>query len=300
MNIKQASEQSGVSAPNIRFYEKEGLLTPARRQGNDYRDYTAGDVRTLKLIRMLRMLDVPLPTIKAVLRGEQPLQQALKAQQTVLEQQVAHLAAAMQFCADLARQQPQAETLDVDACLTRMEHPATQQGFFTGWLQDYCTLAQVQHQRHFSFIPEGSINTPQEFTAALQTYAKANGMQFSLEKEGMYPEFSLDGIPYKAYRNPGKYRDEICCDAVHPEQRREKLLRVSCCHRRHPGKYHRCCMTLSRGLRIVSGRDGFHEPAFRCSTRGIFPLSRRAASTLRRSSQRPCRPTQKSTECSSP
>ena len=38
MNIKQASEQSGVSAPNIRFYEKEGLLTPARRQGNDYRD----------------------------------------------------------------------------------------------------------------------------------------------------------------------------------------------------------------------------------------------------------------------
>ena len=233
MNIKQASEQSGVSAPNIRFYEKEGLLTPARRQGNDYRDYTAGDVRTLKLIRMLRMLDVPLPTIKAVLRGEQPLQQALQAQQTVLEQQAAHLAAAMRFCADLARQRPQAETLDVDACLTRMEKPAVQGAFCSGWLQDYRTLAQVQHQRHFSFIPEGSINTPQEFTAALQTYAKANGMQFSLEKEGMYPEFSLDDISYKAYRNPGKYRDEICCDAVHPEQlntglpsRRERQLRV--------------------------------------------------------------------------
>ena len=91
----------------------------------------------------------------------------------------------------------------------------------------------MQHQRHFSFIPEGSINTPQEFTAALQTYAKANGMQFSLEKEGMYPEFSLDGIPYKAYRNPGKYRDEICCDAASPEQlntglpsRRERQLQV--------------------------------------------------------------------------
>ena len=233
MNIKQASEQSGVSAPNIRFYEKEGLLTPARRQGNDYRDYTAGDVRTLKLIRMLRMLDVPLPTIKAVLRGEQPLQQALQAQQTVLEQQAAHLAAAMQFCADLARQAPQAETLDVDACLTRMEKPAVQGAFCSGWLQDYRTLAQVQHQRHFSFIPEGSINTPQEFTAALQAYAEERGMQLSLTKEGMYPEFSLDGISYKAYRNPGKYRDEVCCDAVHPEQlntglpsRRERQLRV--------------------------------------------------------------------------
>ena len=174
------------------------------------------------------------PPSKRCCAGNSPLQQALQAQQTVLEQQAAHLAAAMQFCADLARQRPQAETLDVDACLTRMEKPAVQGAFCSGWLQDYRTLAQVKHQRHFSFIPEGSINTPQEFTAALQTYAKANGMQFSLEKEGMYPEFSLDGIPYKAYRNPGKYRDEICCDAVHPEQldtglpsRREKLLRIA-------------------------------------------------------------------------
>ena len=180
MNIKQASEQSGVSAPNIRFYEKEGLLTPARRQGNDYRDYTTGNVRTLKLIRMLRMLDVPLPTIKAVLHGEQPLQQALQAQQTVLEQQAAQLVAAMQFCADLARQAPQTDTLDVDACLTRMESPAPQQGFFSGWLQDYRTLAQVQHQKHFFFIPQGSINTPQEFMAALQAYAEEKEMQFTL------------------------------------------------------------------------------------------------------------------------
>jgi|GEM_PF-2690630 len=126
-----------------------------------------------------------------------------------------------------------AHTLDVDACLTRMESPAPQQGFFSGWLQDYCTLAQVQHQKHFFFIPQGSINTPQEFTAALQAYAEEKGMQFALTKEGMYPEFSLDGIAYKAYRNPGKYRDEICCDAVHPEQldaglppKREKLLRI--------------------------------------------------------------------------
>ena len=140
----------------------------------------------------------------------------------------------MQFCADLARQQPQADTLDVDACLTRMESPTPQQGFFSGWLQDYCTLARVQHQKHFFFIPQGSINTPQEFTAALQTYAEERGMQFALTKKGMYPEFSLDGIPYKAYRNPGKYRDEICCDTVHPEQldtglpsRREKLLRIA-------------------------------------------------------------------------
>lgn len=124
-------------------------------------------------------------------------------------------------------------SLDVDACLSRMEDPAQPQNFFCGWVQDYRTLAQVQHQKHFFFIPQGSINTPQEFAAALQAYAEEHGMQLSLTKEGMYPEFSLDGILYKAYRNPGKYRDEICCDAASPEQlntglpsRRERQLQV--------------------------------------------------------------------------
>lgn len=234
MNIKQASKQSGVSAPNIRFYEKEGLLNPARLPGNDYRDYTEQDIRTLRFIRMLRMLDVPLPVIRSVLAGDASLGSVLREQKTALEQRAKQLEGAARFCAELARQDPSVASLDVDACLTRMEKPAVQGTFCSGWLQDYRTLAQVQHQRHFSFIPEGSINTPQEFTAALQTYTKANGMQFSLEKEGMYPEFSLDDISYKAYRNPGKYRDEICCDAVHPEQldtglpsRREKLLRIA-------------------------------------------------------------------------
>ena len=232
MNIKQASKQSGVSAPNIRFYEKEGLLDPARLPGNDYRDYMEQDIRTLRFIRMLRMLDVPLPVIRSVLAGDASLGSVLREQKTALEQRAKQLEGAARFCAELARQDPSVASLDVDACLTRMEKPAVQGAFCSGWLQDYRTLAQVQHQRHFSFIPEGSINTPQEFTAALQAYAEEKEMQLTLTKEGMYPEFSLDGIAYKAYRNPGKYRDEICCDAVHPEQldaglplRREKLLR---------------------------------------------------------------------------
>ena len=233
MNIKQASKQSGVSAPNIRFYEKEGLLNPARLPGNDYRDYTEQDIRTLRFIRMLRMLDVPLPVIRSVLAGDAPLGSVLREQQTALEQRAKQLEGAARFCAELARQDPSAASLDVDACLSRMEDSAQPQTFFSGWVQDYRTLAQVQHQKHFFFIPQGSINTPQEFTAALQVYAEEHGIQLGLTKEGMYPEFSLDGVPYKAYRNPGKYRDEICCDAVHPEQldaglpaRREKLLRI--------------------------------------------------------------------------
>ena len=103
MNIKQASKQSRVSAPNIRFYEKEGLLNPARLPGNDYRDYTEQDIRTLRFIRMLRMLDVPLPVIRSVLAGDAPLGNILREQQTALELRAKQLEGAARFCAELAR-----------------------------------------------------------------------------------------------------------------------------------------------------------------------------------------------------
>ena len=87
---------------------KRGTSQPrARRQGNGYRDYTAGDIRTLKLIRMLRMLDVPLPLIKAVLAGDAPCR-GLQAQQTVLEQRQSSWKGGHAVCADLARQDPSA------------------------------------------------------------------------------------------------------------------------------------------------------------------------------------------------
>ena len=126
MNIKQASKQSGVSAPNIRFYEKEGLLNPARLPGNDYRDYTEQDIRTLRFIRMLRMLDVPLPVIRSVLAGDASLGSVLREQKTALEQRAKQLEGAARFCAELARQDPSVASLDVDACLTRMESPAAE------------------------------------------------------------------------------------------------------------------------------------------------------------------------------
>jgi MerR family copper efflux transcriptional regulator len=202
MNIKQASEQSGVSSPNIRFYEKEGLLTPARNRSNAYRDYTAEDVRTLKLIRMLRMLDLPLPTIQSVLRGEQPLAEAIQAQQAVLEQQAFRLAGAIRFCAELTRQAPRMEQLDVDACLKRMQDPQEPGRFFTGWLKDYRTVAENEQKKRFYIVSEQSINTPEDFAEALQRYAEAQGSPLRITKGGMYPEFEWNGIRYKAWRGP--------------------------------------------------------------------------------------------------
>ena len=205
MNIKQAAEQSGVSSPNIRFYEKEGLMTPARNRDNAYRDYTAGDIRTLKLIRMLRMLDMPLPVIQRVLNGEQPLSEALQAQQAVLEQQAAQLAGAIRFCAELTQQTPQVDQLDVDDCLKRMQDPQEPGRFFSGWLRDYRTVAENEQKKRFFIVSEQSINTPEDFAAVLLRYGEAQGSPVCITKGGMYPEFEWHGIRYKAWRGPVSY-----------------------------------------------------------------------------------------------
>jgi Cu(I)-responsive transcriptional regulator len=56
MNIGAASSASGVSAKMIRHYEAIGLLPPAARRENSYRDYGAHEVHELQFIRRARKL----------------------------------------------------------------------------------------------------------------------------------------------------------------------------------------------------------------------------------------------------
>ena len=147
MNIKQAAEQSGVSARNIRYYEQAGLLTPARNPENEYRIYSQADVRTLKLIRMLRTLDMPVEEIGTVLNGTLPLAEAAERQRQRLEAEQQKLAAAAAFCTELAAGDRTAAELDVDDCLARMDSPAQAGGWFTGWVQDYRKMAAAEPLR---------------------------------------------------------------------------------------------------------------------------------------------------------
>jgi DNA-binding transcriptional MerR regulator len=65
--IGQAALHSGISAANIRFYEKEGLI-PARGAGdNQYRSYSAADIAQLRFIRRLRSLDMSLDEVRSLL-----------------------------------------------------------------------------------------------------------------------------------------------------------------------------------------------------------------------------------------
>ena len=218
MNIKQTADASGVSARNIRYYEQVGLLAPERNPENDYRIYTDADVRTLKLIRVLRTLDMPVEDIRAVLSGTLPLTEAAERQRRQLE----------------AEQQKLAAELDVDACLARIDSPAPAGGWFTGWVQDYRKMAAAEPKRQFTLTPDTAIATPQEFTAELLAWAANCGEEIVITHEGMAPRFMLDGIEYRAVRYSSHVRNipilrvrcEVCDPSALAVESDPKRLRV--------------------------------------------------------------------------
>lgn len=78
MKINEVERLVGVTKRNIRFYEKEGLLAPDRNAENGYRDYGEADVETLKKIKLLRKLDLPLEEIRRMQRGTLTLSDGMR------------------------------------------------------------------------------------------------------------------------------------------------------------------------------------------------------------------------------
>ena len=67
MRIGDAARASGVSAANIRYYEREGLLPDPVRGDNDYRLYAPADVHRLRFIRQCRAMDMSLDEVRTLL-----------------------------------------------------------------------------------------------------------------------------------------------------------------------------------------------------------------------------------------
>ena len=65
--IGDAAKRSGIAAANIRYYEKERLLSPGVREDNQYRLYTDGDVHRLRFIRLCRAMDMSLDEVRTLL-----------------------------------------------------------------------------------------------------------------------------------------------------------------------------------------------------------------------------------------
>ena len=225
MNTKQVEELVGISRQNIRYYEKAGLLMPNREEQNSYRDYSGEDVERLKLIKMLRMLDMPLKEIEKVLKGEISIQEAVSIHQKELLEQQKQLQAAIDICNLLKKEKEQ--EINVDKYLSKMEHMEKNGNVFAKIREDYKQIIHEEEEKQIVFHTECIIHTSADFEKVLKEYARAQGKKFNIKEKGKYPKFYLNDEFYKAvysFENPG-YR--IVCMKIKEKEKEETFLTLT-------------------------------------------------------------------------
>lgn len=100
MKINDVEKILDVPKATIRFYEKEGLLTP-KRNANAYWEYSQSDIELLKKIVVLRKIGVPVEDIKLMLHDKLMLKDALSKNMDALHQQMKELEGALKLCSML-------------------------------------------------------------------------------------------------------------------------------------------------------------------------------------------------------
>ena len=111
----------GITKKNIRFYEAEGLLAPRRNSENGYRDYGEEEVETLRRIKLLRKLGVPLEEIRQMQTGVHTVGDGMRRHLVTLERERQNLADAARVCEELTDCQERLEALDAQGLLDRMD-----------------------------------------------------------------------------------------------------------------------------------------------------------------------------------
>ena len=122
MTIKELEALVDMTRANIRFYEQEGLISPAR-QPNGYRDYSREDADTLSKIKLFRQLHLDLDAIRKLQSGELTLSRALEEQLTELEADQDALDRARQVCRQLRESGTSYAALDPKPWLAELERP---------------------------------------------------------------------------------------------------------------------------------------------------------------------------------
>lgn len=134
MNIKEAEVVTGVSKRNIRYYEQAGLIKPSRNTENDYREYSQADVDTLKLIRALRMIDMPLEQIKQILQNQTTLHDAAATHKQMLLAQKKRIELAISFCDAVGNASSPEDVVQV---LQKMDEPQNKKELYKKWYDDH-------------------------------------------------------------------------------------------------------------------------------------------------------------------
>ena len=117
-----------------------------------------------------------------------------------------------------------------------MEEEEKKGAVFAKFIEDYKNVTISEARRSFDFKPDTMCMTPEEFTMELCKYAEQNHLDLVITKEGLLPEFTIDGIEYTASRSFGRFGATVHCVMKHPEdymppemsEKRYKRIRRIC------------------------------------------------------------------------
>lgn len=157
MKINDVEQILGITKANIRFYEKEGLLTPCRSE-NGYRDYSDSDIQRLKEIVIYRKLGIPVQQIAEILDGVLPLQDALETQIQALHTEISKLNGALMLCREIkAENSSVLDTKRYWELLRQQEHQGLK---FHSIVKDYAVFMEPTINRYLIHVPIGKDRNP--------------------------------------------------------------------------------------------------------------------------------------------
>lgn len=204
MNINELERLTGITKQNIRFYEKKGLLHPARNSENNYREYTKEDLTRLKAVKLLRKLDLPLENIRKILQDEELLSEALSQHLKTLQEKQQELSACIDVCNNLLQKamsqaaQPTLRHRKVQTdTLSDMEPDSMQSNTTQTAAQD--AASQTALQPHTALSPQLALLDIDETLRKMDEIEKNGGKFMSIIKD--YQKFSaaerLKGFSFK-------------------------------------------------------------------------------------------------------
>lgn len=123
MRIQELENRVSIERATIRFYEKEGLIHPARSE-NGYRDYSEDDVQELKKIKLLRELGITLEDIRALQSGAEDFDAVMERQANILRSRERQMSRAAAVCDSLKGRGMTYGSLNTAHCQSMLKAPA--------------------------------------------------------------------------------------------------------------------------------------------------------------------------------
>lgn len=114
MTIKDVENKVGITKANIRYYEKEGLITPGRNDENNYREYSQKDVEQLERIKVLRILGIPISDIREFGAGQTTLDNVMEHRLEMIREEEKNLEAVRRVCESIRQRSLPFDAVDED------------------------------------------------------------------------------------------------------------------------------------------------------------------------------------------